>query len=150
MNYYAYEFDIGKLYISEENGIIIAISPLDYHGSKKESQAIKNCAQELQEYFKGQRKVFSFKYQHRGTPFQEKVWKALETIPFGQTVHYQDIAKMIDNPKASQAVGGACKRNELLIVVPCHRIVAKGKSGGGFRMGVDVKSKLLELEAKSY
>lgn len=147
MNYFPYDFQIGTLYISAEDEIIIGISPDHYHGTKEDTPIIQACAKQLREYFKGTRKEFTFEYKQTGTPFQEEVWSTLEQIPFGINVYYKDIANMIDNPKASQAVGSACGKNNLLIVVPCHRIVSKSKSGGGFRMGVDIKGELLKLEA---
>ena len=150
MNYYSYTFDIGKLYISEEDGIIRSIAHDSFYGIEKETPAIKACATELQEYFDGDLKEFTFQYKQEGTDFQKQVWQALEQVPFGSQVHYKDIAEMIGNPKASQAVGSACGSNQLLIVVPCHRIVPMNKSMGGFRMGKSVKEELLKHEKTHY
>ena len=150
MNYYEYTFEIGKLYISEHNGIIIGISPDFYQGEMKETDAIKFCAQEIEAYLKGDLRNFSFKHHQEGTDFQKEVWNTLQQIPFGIRVTYQDIAQKINNPRAYQAVGSACGKNQLLLVVPCHRIVPKNGSGGGFRMGVDVKKHLLEHEKDLY
>jgi len=80
-----------------------------------------------------------------GTDFQKAVWQALKTIPFGHRRTYGDIAKMVGNPKASRAVGGAVGKNPILIAVPCHRVVAQNGLGG-FSAGMDLKLKLLELE----
>lgn len=150
MNYYKYKFEIGDLYISEEDDKIISISPDSYSGTEKETESLKFCAREIKEYLKGTLKHFTFKHTQNGTAFQKDVWNALEQIPYGIQVSYKDIAKMIDNPKAAQAVGSACKRNQLLLVIPCHRIVAKSKTGGGFRMGSEVKEFLLKHETDHY
>lgn len=150
LNYFKYSFDIGTLYISEDQGTIVSISPDSYFGKEKESEIIKFCANEIKAYLNGELKDFTFEHKQEGTDFQKDVWNALQKIPYGIKVTYKEIAKMIENPKAAQAVGNACKRNQLLLVVPCHRIVAKSKSGGGFRMGNDVKDFLLKHEMDPY
>lgn len=150
MNYYEYTFDIGRLYITEHDGIILEISPDSFQGIKHETERISFCAHEIREYFAGNLKKFTFKHQQEGTAFQKEVWKALEQIPFGIRVTYQDIAHLINNPRAYQAVGSACGKNKLLLVVPCHRIIPKNKNGGGFRMGIQVKNDLLKHEKDNY
>ena len=82
----------------------------------------------------------------QGTAFQWKVWKALQQIPVGQTRSYADVAKQIGKPKAVRAVAGACARNPVAIVVPCHRVVRTDGELGGYRWGVDRKKQLLDLE----
>ena len=81
-----------------------------------------------------------------GTPFQQIVWKALQEIPYGQTVSYSDIAERIEKPNAVRAVGTAIGANPVLIIVPCHRVIAKSGKLGGFRAGLEMKEQLLELE----
>lgn len=107
----------------------------------------KACRQ-LTEYFSGKRKVFDlpldFSY---GTEFQKKVWTALCDIPYGETRSYADIAIAAGSPKAVRAVGQANTRNPIMIFVPCHRVINKNGSIGGFGCGVDVKRQLLEVEA---
>jgi len=85
-----------------------------------------------------------------GTPFQQKVWKQLLTIPKGQTRTYGDIAKAIGKPKASRAVGGAVGANPLCPYIPCHRVVGSQGNLGGFAYGIDIKKKLLQGEGVSY
>lgn len=104
------------------------------------------AALQLREYFDGNRKSFDFPIEINGTSFQQSVWNALLQIPYGETRTYGDIAAMIGNPKASRAVGMACNRNPLWIVVPCHRVVGKGGALTGFEGGLDTKKGLLELE----
>lgn len=81
-----------------------------------------------------------------GTPFQQQVWKELQKIPYGATRSYQDIAVAIGNPKAVRAIGQANHRNPIMIVVPCHRVINKNGSLGGFGGGLEVKKYLLDLE----
>jgi methylated-DNA-[protein]-cysteine S-methyltransferase len=81
-----------------------------------------------------------------GTPFQQKVWRAMLAIPRGQTRSYAWIAKKIGKPKAVRAVGAACGANPVPIVVPCHRVVASDGSLGGFGGGLALKKQLLKLE----
>lgn len=81
-----------------------------------------------------------------GTPFQQKVWEVLTRIPMGQTRTYREIAEHIGRPRASRAVGQACARNPILLLVPCHRVTAEGGGLGGFSCGTGVKQALLALE----
>lgn len=98
------------------------------------------------EYEKGVRKVFDLPLNLKGTEFQKKVWNALLEIPYGETRSYQEIAIRIGNPKAVRAVGGACNRNPIGIIVPCHRVVGKNGSLTGYAGGLDYKKLLLEKE----
>ena len=106
------------------------------------------AAQQLREYFSGQRQSFDLPLQPAwGTPFQRDVWQALQRIPFGRTRTYGDIARDIGNPKAVRAVGAAIGQNPHTIVVPCHRVVGANGSLTGFAGGLDRKQYLLSHEA---
>lgn len=105
---------------------------------------------QLQEYFNGQRHEFSIPLAANGTEFQNKVWQALTTIRYGETWSYKDLAIAVGNPKASQAVGGANSKNPISIIVPCHRVIGKNGNLTGYAGGLDIKQKLLDLEAKHY
>ena len=83
----------------------------------------------------------------RGTPFQLRVWRALQDIPYGQTCSYSELAAAISSPRACRAVGQANGRNPLMIVIPCHRVIAAGGGLGGYSGGLDIKRFLLRLEA---
>ena len=102
--------------------------------------------QELIDYMEGNRKEFTVPLDLHGTPFQKSVWKALQEIPYGQTVSYSDIAERIQNPKSVRAVGAAIGANPLLITVPCHRVIGKNGNLTGFRGGLEMKKQLLALE----
>lgn len=112
----------------------------------QEGKILSQACQQLEEYFSGQRTRFTVPLDLQGTPFQLKVWQALQKIPYGKTVSYADIAKQIGNPKAVRAVGGANGKNPVCIIVPCHRVIAADGSIGGYSGGLTMKRKLLEIE----
>ena len=85
----------------------------------------------------------------RGTAFQQRVWRALRQIPFGQTVSYADIAAQIGSPKAVRAVAGACAANKIAVAIPCHRVVRRDGSLSGYAWGVERRQRLLEAEASA-
>jgi len=101
---------------------------------------------QLQEYLAGDRTIFDLPLDLKGTPFQLKVFEALQQIPYGSTVSYADIAVAIGNPKAVRAVGGAIGKNPVLIAVPCHRVIGKNGTLTGFSSGIPLKKKLLTIE----
>jgi O-6-methylguanine DNA methyltransferase len=101
---------------------------------------------ELEEYFAGKRRQFTFPLDLRGTAFQQACWQALLAIPYGETRTYADIARAVGKPNAFRAVGMANNRNPIAIVVPCHRVIASDGTLCGYGGGLDVKRKLLELE----
>jgi methylated-DNA-[protein]-cysteine S-methyltransferase len=106
------------------------------------------AAQQLHEYFLGQRQSFDLPVQPAwGTPFQRAVWQALQRIPYGRTSTYGYIARDIGNPKAVRAVGAAIGQNPHSIIVPCHRVVGANGSLTGFAGGLDRKQHLLAFEA---
>jgi methylated-DNA-[protein]-cysteine S-methyltransferase len=101
---------------------------------------------QLAEYFAGRRKIFDLTLDFAGTEFQKRVWRALLTIPFGETRSYAQIAKQIGHPTAVRAVGAANGRNPISIVTPCHRVIGSSGKLTGFAGGLDVKAQLLRLE----
>lgn len=147
--YYEYESPIGLLTIgSIENDIVFCqFGQYDGEGIHQKNECLKKIIQQLNEYFQGKRKQFDFTYRYlRGTVFQHKVWDALLTIPYGQTVSYQEIAQMIDSPKAYRAVGNANHHNPIVIMLPCHRVITAKHQLGGYGGGIDKKAFLLQLE----
>ncbi len=101
---------------------------------------------QLDEYFAGQRRDFDLPLVIRGTPFQQQVWQALLTIPYGETWSYQQLAARIGRPGATRAVGTANGMNRIAIVIPCHRVVNADGRLGGYGGGVWRKQALLDLE----
>ena len=101
---------------------------------------------ELDEYFKNQRDNFTIPIRLIGTPFQIKCWEALQKIEYGQTISYKEEAKNIGNEKAYRAVANANGKNNLSIIVPCHRVIANNGNIGGYTGGIWIKEYLLNLE----
>lgn len=106
-------------------------------------------AQQLKEYFAGDRRHFELPLQFEGTDFQQQVWQALTEIPYGETRSYAQIASRLGRPKAVRAVGAANGRNPLSIIVPCHRVIGANGQLTGFAGGLTVKAQLLALEGVS-
>ena len=101
---------------------------------------------QLREYFAGQRQVFSVPLDFGGTEFQNQVWQALLSIPFGETRTYTEIARQIGKPAAVRAVGAANGRNPISIIAPCHRVLGSTGNLRGFAGGLRAKAHLLALE----
>ncbi|MDX1975870.1 MAG: methylated-DNA--[protein]-cysteine S-methyltransferase [Rickettsiales bacterium] len=101
---------------------------------------------QLAEYFAGKRKQFDIKLDANGTVFQQKAWRELVKIPYGQTINYGEQARRLGDSNKARAVGMANGRNPISIIVPCHRVIGASGDLTGFGGGVDVKQQLLELE----
>lgn len=110
---------------------------------------LTEAAQQLTEYFAASRTEFKLPLAPTGTEFQKKVWRTLQTIPFGITTSYKGIAEQINNQKAVRAVGGANGKNPLPIIIPCHRVVSFSGALGGYSSGLDRKKWLLNHEGIS-
>ena len=109
---------------------------------------LQETERQLQEYFAGKRRAFSLPLDFSGTEFQQKVWQALLTIPFGETRSYGQIAAQIGSTKAVRAVGAANGRNPISIVAPCHRVIGSNGKLTGFAGGLEAKALLLGLEGQ--
>jgi methylated-DNA-[protein]-cysteine S-methyltransferase len=112
-----------------------------------ETPLLKETSKQLGEYLNKKRKSFDLPLILHGTDFQKKVWNVLQDIPYGETRSYGEVASMAGNPKAYRAVGNANNRNQIHIVIPCHRVI--GSNGGltGYAAGLEIKQNLLELES---
>jgi methylated-DNA-[protein]-cysteine S-methyltransferase len=119
---------------------------LDVVAEDPKHPVIMATERQLAEYFAGRRKAFDLTLDFAGTEFQKRVWRALLTIPFGETRTYAQIAKQVGDPKAVRAVGAANGRNPISIVAPCHRVIGSNGKLTGFAGGLDVKAQLLRLE----
>ena len=154
--YCSYTLPIGDVTLVCEKGDIIELcfgrnapTKMIEAGMMEDNLPILEKAyKQLKEYFVGERKEFDLPLDPVGTEFQMKVWEALQTIPYGETRSYKEIAVQIGNENASRAVGMANNRNPLPIFIPCHRVV--GADGGivGYAGGTEVKVALLELEKR--
>lgn len=125
----------------------IGIKEMFFSDEKNVQYEINSEVQmQLTEYEQGKRKVFDLTLHLKGTDFQKLVWNALLAIPFGETRTYQEIAVQIGRPKALRAVGGACNRNPIGIIVPCHRVIGKNGNLTGYAGGLWYKELLLKHE----
>jgi methylated-DNA-[protein]-cysteine S-methyltransferase len=119
---------------------------LNVVGEDKKHPVLVETERQLTEYFAGKRKKFSVKLDFIGTEFQNKVWRALLEIPFGETRSYGEIARQLGNPKAMRAVGAANGKNPISIIAPCHRVIGSTGELTGFAGGLKTKAFLLKLE----
>lgn len=110
-------------------------------------EVLEDAVSQLNEYFKGERKVFSLKLNPEGTDFQKRVWNALLKIPHGKTISYLDLSKELGDVKAIRAVANANGKNPLWIIVPCHRVIGSDGSLTGYAGGIHRKQWLLEHES---
>jgi len=149
IRYTCCESPLGLIRIGTTQNALISVKLSDQSAPCDPSALSEAAAKQLQEYFDGMRKTFDVPIALNGTPFQLSVWNALLQIPYGETRTYGEIAAMIGNPKASRAVGMACNRNPIWILVPCHRVVGKNGALTGFEGGLDVKKALLDLEQRN-
>lgn len=110
--------------------------------------AFAKVRDQLRAYFAGELKIFDVDFDGGGTPFQQRVWKALCEIPYGETISYGELARRIGQPTASRAVGLANGQNPISIIVPCHRVIGANGSLTGYGGGIERKRWLLAHEAR--
>nr|XP_021185543.2 methylated-DNA--protein-cysteine methyltransferase, inducible [Helicoverpa armigera] len=114
---------------------------------ESKNKVLEKFEKEFTDYIDGKLKNFTVPIKTHGSDFQKDVWNKLLELPYGSTQTYGDLAKALGRPPShSRAVGAACGANALLVVVPCHRLIASGSKGGGYDAGVDRKDKLIQLE----
>ena len=145
------ETTLGKIGIAEENGAITHVCFADCEklpaaAKEGKSPLLTEAFRQLKAFLDGKIKTFSLPLAPVGTPFQMRVWKVLETIPYGEAWSYKDVATRAGNPKAMRAVGMANNRNPIAIIIPCHRVIGADGTLVGYGGGLDRKVKLLELE----
>jgi methylated-DNA-[protein]-cysteine S-methyltransferase len=121
--------------------------PVQPHPTWQEDTGqLELARQQLHEYFHGQRQQFRLPLAPAGTPFQQRVWQALQGIPFGTTLTYRELAQRLRRPRAARAVGHANGRNPLAIVIPCHRLIGSDGQLRGYAGGIALKRRLLQHE----
>ena len=108
----------------------------------------RGVSEEIRAYFEGELIRFSSPLHPVGSPFDMKVWEALQHIPLGETRSYEEIAQEVGNPKGCRAIGGANRRNHIPLLIPCHRVIRKDGGLGGFSSGTEIKEWLLRFEKK--
>lgn len=135
----------GPLTLTEREQAVVALDWGRLPESDGQSALLREAAAQLDEYFDGRLKRFDLPVQPRGTDFQVRVWRALQAIPYGETMTYGEIAQSLKS--AARAVGTACGANPLPIIVPCHRVTAENGLGGFSGLGgIATKRRLLALE----
>lgn len=147
---------LGVLTLTAENdvltGLTIGTRTDRVPEEKPQHPLLAQAVSQLTEYFEGSRTGFDLPVAVSGTPFQEKIWSALQKIPYGQSLGYQELGLAAGVGKAPRAVGGAVGANPLPIIIPCHRVLASNKSITGYSGGEGIPTKvaLLDLEGVSY
>ncbi|MDD6318364.1 MAG: methylated-DNA--[protein]-cysteine S-methyltransferase [Succinatimonas hippei] len=142
-----YNFRFGFLKIGYDGDTVLSIDKVEDNSDSGIKTAFSDHVfSEIDEYLRGKRKSFDFKYRLEGTQFQLKIWNALERIPYGETRSYKEIAEEIGCPKACRAVGMANHANPVMIAVPCHRVIGANGSLTGYGGGIEMKKALLKLE----
>lgn len=153
MSIYVKSTKIGKIAIETEGDFIVhlyfenALENIDPAKILTMPNALHTEAfKQLDEYFSKTRKEFDLPLKLNVTPFQANVLTEMRKIGYGEVKTYKDLAVAVGSPKGSRAVGGACNKNPIAVIVPCHRVVGSNRSLTGFAGGLDVKTWLLELE----
>ncbi len=151
--YTYYQSPIGLLKIGGSDHYISELTFVDNadqvtHGEPGISEVMHQCTEELIEFFNGKRKAFDIPVYQEGTEFQQRVWSELINIPFGKTISYLDLTRRLGDPKAIRAVAATNGRNNIAIIVPCHRVIGSNKALVGYAGGLWRKKWLLEHELK--
>ncbi|MDD3480073.1 MAG: methylated-DNA--[protein]-cysteine S-methyltransferase [Paludibacteraceae bacterium] len=145
-----YHSPVGWLQLVATDNAISEVSFVSEAGESVGSSAVLDlCQQQLEGYFDGTLTQFSVPLRLEGTPFQKRVWEALQTIPFGATWSYSELAQRVGNAKACRAVGGANHRNPIAILVPCHRVIGASGALTGYAGGLERKQSLLAHEQRT-
>ncbi len=150
--YYLYKSPLGILEITCEEDCLKALLFRDEEVTEKAPAAhpgvfMQQCIRQLDEYFDGSRQVFSLPLRQSGTAFQQKVWMQLCEIPYARHISYLELAKRLGDAKCIRAAGTANGKNNIAIIVPCHRVIGTNKKLVGYAGGLWRKQWLLEHEA---
>ena len=145
-----YKSPVGTLKIVCENEEIISLKIVkNINNDNDETAFIQKVKAQLDEYFDGKRKIFDIRINPKGTDFQKLVWNELKNIPYGKTKSYSYIAEKIGRSGSQRAVGSACSKNPVMIIIPCHRVISKKGNLSGYAYGADNKRYLIELEHRA-
>ena len=141
-----FKTSIGKIQLASKNKEIVSIQFTTKKVKQSNLALLNKTKKQIEEYILGKRKLFDIKINPEGTKFQKKVWKKLYAIPYGKTVSYLKLSNILNT--SPRAIGNACGKNPLLIVIPCHRVLSIKKELTGFSAlgGIVTKKKLLKIE----
>ena len=163
IEYTTFNSPIGKIYIAAVKEGVVKISfstesPQELEkycqkhlgvGIREVSEYTRDAKEQILKYLEGESQYLDFPVIHLNSPFWKKVLEAERNIPYGETRSYGEVAKMVNNPRASRAVGSANAENPLPLYFPCHRIISSNGGLGGYGGGLDVKKYLLDLEVRN-
>ena len=142
---------IGRLYVKAGEEHIYHINwgqpAQDSSLKKRGNKILEQLRMQIDEYFKGKRKIFDLPFKLKGTAFQKKIWKEISDIPFGDTLSYKQLAEEVDSPNAFRATGTACGANPLSLIIPCHRVISSRNELAGYGGGLGKKKWLLDFES---
>jgi len=144
---YSVETPIGTLWLTRDEHGLSGVAFDGPSGAGSGDGLLLDAADQLSAYFGGERDRFELPLSPRGTDFQQRVWSAVDAVPYGTTTTYSALAAAVGMPTARRAVGAANGRNPLPIVIPCHRVVGAHGALSGYGGGLERKRALLELEA---
>jgi methylated-DNA-[protein]-cysteine S-methyltransferase len=145
-----YQSPLGNLILRSDGTAIEEVLFAESENQEQKScDILEKCKAQLMNYFAGTTESFDLELQPKGTPFQQKVWKELLQIPYGETITYFELSKRLGDTKAIRAVGTANGRNPIAIIIPCHRVIGAGNKLTGYAGGIWRKKSLLELEMKN-
>jgi methylated-DNA-[protein]-cysteine S-methyltransferase len=141
--------EIGLVGLAERDGALVELALRTKSAAERlpEPDLIRRAFDQIEEYLAGGRTSFDLPLRAEGTPFMLRVWEELCGIPYGETRSYKDIAAAVGRPGAARAVGMANNRNPIALIIPCHRVIGADGSLTGYAGGLDLKRRLLELEA---
>ncbi len=153
IHYTYYQSPVGLLKIAGTNDFITEVTfkeKIEHTEDEREdiTPVLIQCTEQLIEYFNGQRKEFLLPINQKGTHFQQEVWSELMNIPFGKTISYFELARRTGDTKAIRAVGAANGKNNVAIIVPCHRVIGSNQQLVGYAGGLWRKKWLLDHELK--
>jgi methylated-DNA-[protein]-cysteine S-methyltransferase len=140
---------IGELLVAGDGDALTAVHMEGSPGAgwRRDPAALRDAAEQLRTYFAGELREFDLPLAPHGTPFQREVWSALREIPYGRTISYAELARMVGRPGSARAVGAANGRNPIAVVIPCHRVIGASGALTGYGGGLGRKRLLLDLEA---
>ena len=149
--YTYYQSPVGKLKMGGTDAYICELTFVDKQeqltpATPDISDVMRQCTDELIEFFNGKRRVFTLPVYQDGTAFQQRVWGELLNIPFGKTISYMDLAKKLGDVKAIRAAASTNGKNNIAIIVPCHRVIGSDRSLTGYAGGLPRKKWLLQHE----
>ena len=150
MRYTRMDSPIGELLLAGNDDRLrhVSMSPFAVDAEwTRDDELFADAREQLEQYFRGERRDFDLPIQLDGNRFELSVWSALRSIPYGETASYGEIARALGHPDAPRAVGAANGRNPVAIIVPCHRVIGADGSLTGYGGGLERKRFLLELEA---